>query len=395
MTTRNHAVLAILGLTAVCAGAALTASAPRPNSSRSPRVVAAAEPQQAPPRYPAGLEWLAGPPPPGVGLTLIKSKDAAVGLVVVDGMKEGQTVSTTVVAMPKMRGDSSATEGLVLVDPAGKQHAVSPGKVITFVLGAAPVISLMKGGQTLGTKPLVINPAPGANPQLLVQSNRISSLHGKFDGNAANTTAKIGDTPLKVIAETPTDMIVAIPDLDVQGPMTIQISDNGGQSNVACDAVGVEATGPRVMKLGQRSTVEVVLHGLQRFRDMKLKGSALYAYVMNETPEVATLDKKARAVSEKVDPRKISKEGDYRLRVGLTAVGPGTFRLVGSATLNAQGCEVSCAGCSSFSYCDDKGTVLCSKGECSGKCTATSHKGGAGCGNNLTCDCKWQQCACG
>ncbi len=392
MFGNNRSRLLRLGATALFAGIIVAASAPHLYSAGLTRANAS-QPQTAPQRYPAGLEWMAGPPPAGVGLALVKTSDAAVGLVVADGMKAGQPASATIVALPKKRGDTSATEGLVLVDPSGKEHAVSAGKVITFALGAAPAIALLKGGKTLGTKSLPIGgAATTANKQVFVQSNRITDLHGTFDGDAANSSAKIGNTPLKVIAETPTEMIVGCPDLDIAGPVKIDVSDNGKQSSIPADAINVSAQAPRTMKLGQQSIVQVTLRGLQSFRNMKPNGMSLYAYLVNETPQVARFDGKARTISEKVDTRKITEGGEYFLRVGLTAVGPGAYRLVGSVTTSAYGCQVSCAGCDTFSYCDDKGTVVCAKGECSGGCV--KHAGGAACGSPWTCDCKFGKCGC-
>ena len=106
-----------LGATALIAGIIITAGAPFLCSAHLTRG-STGRPQAAPQQYPTGLEWMAGPPPPGVRLALIKTSDVAVGLVVANGMKAGQTVSSTVVAPSKTRGDTSATEGLVLVDPA-------------------------------------------------------------------------------------------------------------------------------------------------------------------------------------------------------------------------------------------------------------------------------------
>ncbi len=393
MRGNNRGRLFRLSVTGLCAGIIIAASAPFLHSARLARVEAGGQ-QAASPRYPAGLEWMAGPPPPGLGMALIKTSDAAVGLVYVDGMKTGQTVSTTIVALSKKSGDSSATEGLVVLDPAGKQHTVSVGKVITFALGAAPVFSLLKGGKTLGTQSIPTGGAPPAPAkEVLVQSNRITDIHGSFDGNAANSSAKIGNTPLKVIAETPTDMIVACPETNISGPVTIDVSDNGQQSTCPADAVSVDAKAPRAMKIGQRSTVEVVYRGLQQFRNMKPDGMKLFAYLVNETPQVATLDGKKRAISEKIDTKKINEAGEYLLRAGLTAVGPGTYRLVGSITLNAYGCSISCAGCDTFGYCDSKGTVVCYAGpDCGHGCTA--HSGGPGCGSNWSCKCKFGRCGC-
>src|SRR5687767_8674509 len=93
-----------VGAMALCACGILAAAPPLLSSRIAP--LHAAQTTQS--RYPDGLEWLAGPPPAGVGTALIKTSDVAVGLVVVEGTKPGDTVSGTVVVLPKKRGDTSA-----------------------------------------------------------------------------------------------------------------------------------------------------------------------------------------------------------------------------------------------------------------------------------------------
>jgi hypothetical protein len=346
-------------------------------------------------RYPAGQEWMAGPPPPGVQVTLVKLDDVAVGLVLADGMQEGQTVSGTIVALTPKGSDISAAEGMVLVDPAGKEHQVEPGKVITFAVGAAAAISLSKGGNTLGTRNIPLEPAQTLpNARTIVQSDRLTNLTGTFDGNAVNSTAGIGDTPLKVIAESPTNLIVASPNLgELTGPVEIQIADGDRQSTVPANAIHLRLQAPTKMKLGQRTSVEVTLRGLQSLRGMKnTEAMSLYAFLANETPQNIALDKKAPTFRALIDPKKIGKDGTYRLRVPMTAIAPGAFRLVGTIISGPYRCKVSCVGCSGYWRCGDDGKVDCTGGGCMGGCGG--HSGGAACGHPWTCDCKFRSCEC-
>jgi len=345
-------------------------------------------------RYPARLEWMAGPPPLGVQSALVKTKDVAVGLVLAEGVQPGQTVSGTIVALTPQGSDTSAVEGMVLVDPAGVEHPVEPGKLITFAVGAAAAITLRKGGNTIGTHAIPLGPVETLpNGPIIAQSNRTINIPGSFDGDAANTVANLGDTPLKVIAESPDHLVVATPDLgEKTGQMEIEIADGGKQTAVPANAVQLSLQAPTNLKLGQRTRVEVMLTGLQGLRGIKKTELNLYAWLVNETPQNIRLDKQVKTLHLWIDPKKIGKDGVYRLRVPLTAVAPGAFRLTGSVVTNTYRCKITCTGCTDGWTCGDNGNVDCSGGLCTGACG--KHAGGAACNHSWTCDCKFRKCSC-
>jgi len=353
-----------------------------------------AEAQAEGTRYPAGQEWMAGPPPLGVQVALVKTSDVAVGLVLAEGVQQGQTVSGTIVALTPKGSDLSAAEGMVLVDPAGKEHPVEPGKLITFTVGAAAAIPVLKGGNTIGAREIPLGPVETLpNGPIIAQSDRTINIPGSFDGDAANTTARLGDTPLKVIAESPDHLVVASPNLgETTGPMEIEIEDGGKQTAAPANAVQLNLQAPTNLRLGQRTQVEVMLTGLQGLQGIKKTELNLYAYLVNETPQNIRLDKKVKTLHLWIDPKKIGKDGVYRLRVPLTAVAPGAFRLVGSVLSNTYRCKITCTGCTDGWTCGDNGNVDCSGGLCSGACG--KHAGGAACDHSWTCDCKFRKCSC-
>ncbi|MHB9026377.1 MAG: hypothetical protein ACYC7E_19735 [Armatimonadota bacterium] len=349
------------------------------------------------PRYPVGQEWMNGPPPAGVKSTLVKSGDVAVGLVVADGMQTGQTVSGTMVMISKGGSDTSVADGMVLVDPAGKQHKVEAGKVITFTVGAAAAISLLKGGKTLGSNSIPLGPVEVLpDGPVIAQSERLTNLKGAFDGNAANSAARIGDKPLKVIAESPTQLIVATPNMEeLSGPVEIEVMEGGKQTTVPANLVKMNLKAPPRMIIGQRATATLVISGLQGLRKMKnTEQMTQFVHLANETPQTISFIGKRPFIREKITPSKISQDGTYNLRVPLMAIAPGSFRLVGSYVSGIYGCLVTCTGCDDGILCGDNGRVDCSGGTCTRACRHGAGRGGPACGHAWSCDCGQGACVC-
>ena len=118
----------------------------------------------------------------------------------------------------------------------------------------------------------------------------------------------------------------------------------------------------------------------------------MYAHLRNETPQIIAFIGKKPSLKEVINPRKIAKDGTYRLRVPLIATAPGGFRLVATYTSERHGCVVSCYGCEDGPVlCGDNGKVDCSGGACGRGCG--SHSGGPACGA-WSCDCSFNRCVC-
>lgn len=152
---------------------------------------------------PPGLEFLMRPPPERLTTVVLEGENGiAVGVVLPQDIHEGDKVSGTLVPLPGGK-DLSVFEGMVIEDPEGKKHAVEPGKLITFVAGAAMAWKLIdKDGETVGGKEITAakEPAPTAafpKDPVLVQNNQACNLPGSFDGDASNSKVQTGK-PAKV-----------------------------------------------------------------------------------------------------------------------------------------------------------------------------------------------------
>lgn len=106
-----------------------------------------------------------------------------------------------------------------------------------------------------------------ANPTHVL-SNSPCMITGPFDGDAANTKCSINNIPVEVIAESPRQTVIQVPDLPA-GEKQVSISENGKQICVsAVKTVELIVTAGKMnLSRAETSFIETTVNGLDRLKD--------------------------------------------------------------------------------------------------------------------------------
>lgn len=344
---------------------------------------------------PAGLEWLASPPPPGAGAVVIRNGDSTVGVVLPADIQQGDQISGTMIVTPL---NAEQPEGQILRDPSGQAHPVQTGRAVTFTANDPTMTWTLTDaeGQVLGTETVPVSTAPASPPAgpALVQSNCATDLPGSFDGNLSNTAVSIADRPAVVLAESPRQAIVVPGDLgQTTGNVAIEVTDAGQTFTHNTRAVNTSVDSPQIEQ-GQWGAANVIVRGLDTDQTQGPIGVA----VTNSTPTAVKLKNGRNRQHFQVDPKEIRDDGTYHLEVPVFAVGTGVYVLAASTSSGllqqSQCATLNCSPCGDIWFCDDKGKVSC------GGTRTCSCGGGAGhrrvggpCGFWL-CACPFGTCKC-
>lgn len=200
--------------------------------------------------------------------------DLAAGKVMVrlpDDIRAGDTISGTVVAEAMA---SSTLEGMV-IEIDGKRSLVS-GKSIKFIVpllaagGEIPFLIKDGKGKVLGktTVPFAgsgqgMAPASDFDLPRLGQTGRPVTINGPFDGDAANTSCRLGDQPIEIIAESPRHAIFMSPP-DPVGQTALSMTENGNSRNGPYRNIRVSLAAPKTRLLrGEKTTLSVQVSGLE------------------------------------------------------------------------------------------------------------------------------------
>lgn len=148
-------------------------------------------------------------------------------------------------------------------------------------------------------------------------------IPGSFDGNAENTKCSIGGQQAPVLAESPRECFVQMPE-NTKGASNAQINDNNkGPCSAIINAVDLQVSAGRLsLKRGEKTYVDVMVTGLQQ-----LKGKATLT-VNNNTTGVVTMEPSNKVVIELLPDSVVS--GVFQQRFNIQSIKTGDF----SVTVN-------------------------------------------------------------
>lgn len=235
----------------------------------------------------------------GVSETVFQTRAGKVKVYLPDDLAAGDTISGTVIAEPASAKDPKQEQknagelsGYVLELGANRSntrdkqfHWILPEKI-----SAATIDLLLTDGRgrTLGRQPVSISPsAPSSarNFQIpnLTQAGRPVQIPGSFDGNSANTSAKLGGADLPVLAESPRKAIFQNPQTS-SGVLPVAINENGVSTNGTTRNIQIELRAEKLDLLrGEQTELKVTVTGLAGLAEK------LPIRLTNESPEVVTL----------------------------------------------------------------------------------------------------------
>lgn len=275
--------------------------------------------------------------PSGIVTTTLKTPKGTIKANLPDDMAAGDTISGTVIAEPSGKNDKEKQQNAgelngYVVELEGQKAPVSGGVIQRVHL--APGISVLSlilrdaKGKQIANVTIPVAPAPTTGPSTFVvrgvgQTGRPIQVHGPFDGDSANTSAKVGDTDAKVLAESPRKMVFESP-RDVVGPTKIQITENGATATGPFRNLKIDLTAPKTSLLkGESTELHVEVSGLEGL------GQTINIQIENQSPSTVVLVG-GNVQSIQIPPGLVQTGGTFPWSTGVTGIGKGGFTITGS-----------------------------------------------------------------
>lgn len=151
-----------------------------------------------------------------------------------------------------------------------------------------------------------------------LRSGYTEYFSGNFDGKSGNTSVKVGQTPVDVIAESPGGIFCAIPEY-ITGSKPITVIENDTPATKQCNIVGLLLTADKTNLLkGESTRMQVKVSGLENLP------VPVPITLENFSPKSVTIEGGPRQTII-IYPRDVSSEGNYIKNFNLTAVRSGGF----------------------------------------------------------------------
>jgi len=274
--------------------------------------------------------------PTGIVTTTLQTPQGKIKVTLPDDMAAGDTISGTVVAEPSGKTDKEKERnGEVLngyvIEFANRKGRVSDpfGRIyVPPTINAASLILLDAKGKQVATAVIPVASAPTPGPSTFQvrgvgQTGKPIQVHGPFDGDSANTSAKVGDTDAKVLAESPRKMVFESP-REVVGPTKIQITENGATATAPFRNLKIDLTAPKTSLLkGESTELHVEVSGLEGL------SQTINIQIENQSPSTVVLVG-GNVQSIQIPPGLVQTGGTFPWSTGLTGTGNGGFTITGS-----------------------------------------------------------------
>ncbi|MEO7264696.1 MAG: IPT/TIG domain-containing protein [Ferruginibacter sp.] len=258
-----------------------------------------------------------------------------------NNIRSGDMITGTVMEEKKdnaggMKKNAATLEGMV-IEIDGKQTKLS-NRIFSFLVpaGITSIPFLLKNaeGQIIeyGQIPVfsqsvnniqnIVN-GMNFNPDVICQPGEPLNIHGNFDGNATNTKVTINNIPCEIIAESPRQTIVEIPQNTVAGKATIKIEEQNKKEehtvNVA--VINLSAKKTNLLK-GEKTTIRVTVAGLE---NLDLNNNNFTVELTNQSPQIIAFTKESRNTITKIIEQSSIKQGKFEFTTGIIATTSGSF----------------------------------------------------------------------
>lgn len=266
-----------------------------------------------------------------------------------DDTAAGDTISGSVTAEPEGKTEEEKRRNLDelngYVFDLGRAKVSVGEKVIKWAVpsalggGLAYLILRDKDGNEVGRTVVPVQPTQPSAPHpetpspadyhlpAIGQQGRPFQVTGPFDGDFANTGARIGGQEVKLLAESPRKLVGESP-AGIVGPTEIEVKEGnmvakGKYNNISLELSATTTT----LRRNQRAGLDVKVAGLEGFdKNVRLR-------VQNNTPGVVRFGGTDRDLVRKVITlAEVRSSGTYQLPLTLIGVSPGHFNIVATAT---------------------------------------------------------------
>lgn len=277
----------------------------------------------------------------GLQTTVFDLPEGRVTVLLPADLAARDTISGTVIALPKGTGEELAKNGAVLdglvvqIDDAPpKKGKTQPTWVIPAAAGTAVTLSLIgpngtpKAECSIPTLPDQPQPFTGGDYYVdpIVHAGQPTHANGPFDGDLGNTTAMCRNDALIPVAESPRSCVFAGTPTDL-GPANIEISDAGKTGTCPTNIVSVSLSAPKTTLLeGEKTTVTMTVRGLKGIPESFYP---IPIEFINESPSVVRFDGFTDNHVAMGAPYSAVDNGVCTMTIGVVGTRPGSFQIRG------------------------------------------------------------------
>jgi len=276
-----------------------------------------------------------------VSTATFKTSAGEVRIYLPADMAAGDTISGTVVAAPAGKDENERQKNAsdlsrLVIQFENQRWPVRGGVVQKLVIAPAliqqPLLILLdeKGGQQ-GTAILPvlqqsnINTTPNFVFPVLGQSGRSLPINGPFDGDSSNTNIQIGGSPVKIIAESPRNVVVRVPP-GTAGPTDIAVDNNGHTAKGNFRALKIDLSAPKTsLTKGESTELHVAVNGLEGITQ------PVQIQIENQTPSNISIAG-GNTQNVIIQPSQVTTGGTFNWSTNITGIGSGGFNITGTVT---------------------------------------------------------------
>lgn len=256
-------------------------------------------------------------------------------------IRKGDMITGTVMEEKKdnaagMKKNVSTLEGMV-IEIDGKKTKLG-NRIFSFLVPAGltsiPFLLKNAAGQIIERGQIPVFPqsvnniqttANGINfnPDVICQPGEPLSIPGNFDGNAANTSISINNIPCEIIAESPRQAVVEIPQSTTAGKATIKIEEQQKKEEHTVNVAVINLTANKTNLLkGEKTTISVRVTGLEGVDPEKNKYTV---ELENQSAQTIAFTKvSGSTITKKIEKSSI-KQGRFEFTTGIIALTSGSF----------------------------------------------------------------------
>ena len=256
-------------------------------------------------------------------------------------IRSGDMITGTITEEKKnnagdMKKNTPTLEGVV-IEIDGKQTKLST-RIFSFIvpagLASLPFLLKNSSGQIIERGQILILPQAinniqtasngmNFNPDFICQPGEPLTIPGNFDGNSSNTNVSINNIPCKIIAESPRQAVVEIPQNTAAGKGSIKIEgqQKKGEHTVNVAVINLTANKTNLLK-GQKTTIRVTVDGLE---NLDLEKNHYRVELTNQSPGIVSFTKEpGNTITKSIDNSSI-KNGKFEFTTGIIATTSGSF----------------------------------------------------------------------
>lgn len=263
-----------------------------------------------------------------------------------DDMAPGDTISGTVIATPsgsgQLRIDNEAVLTGYVVEVRGTKGDPDQPVITGHIPNTASVLDLVlrspNGSERGAASVPIFLPDIADNPTVvscdpILMSGAPIRIPGPFDGNTQNTAARVGESVLVPLAESPRSCVFAGTP-QVTGPVKIQVSENGRTTQLDSNMLKITLTaGKTMLARGEKTELKITVSGLEGLGD---DAFPIPIEVRNLTPQIVHIEETTESGNVRGETFATSiPKPDVRpympmtFTLGLTGVQPGQFLIKG------------------------------------------------------------------